>query len=329
MVERLPGIGIAGLGVLVAWGVSSAVPGLPLLTVAVVIGVVIGNTTGVRQYTQTALRPGFEFSAKTLMRTGIVLLGLQLSLVDLAGLGWVSLLLIVGLVVVSFLAVWLLGRAFRLPGEQSVLIAAGYSICGASAIGAMASVTGTKPRDTATPVALVTLCGTLAIFALPLLQGPLGLGDEAFGHWVGAGVHDVGQVVATAGGVGSAALGAAVLIKLVRVLMLAPMVAVVGAIHRGRSDAPKNGKRPPLVPLFIVGFLVAAGLRTLGVLPESVLAAAEALQHALLGAALVALGANIKIGTLLTTDLKALAMGLTSWLVVAALALGTILLMPA
>lgn len=327
--QYLPGIAVAALGVLVAWGASTAIGGLPMLTVAVVVGIVIGNVTGVRQYTETSLKPGFAFSAKTLMRAGIVLLGLQVSLLDVAGLGWVTLLLVVGLVALSFVLIWLLGLAFRLPGPQPVLIASGYAICGASAIGAVASVTGAKSKDTATPVALVTLCGTLAIFVLPALQGPLGLDDTAFGHWVGAGVHDVGQVVATAGSVGSAALGAAILVKLTRVLMLAPLVAVVGAVYRRRSGEAADGARPPLVPLFVVGFLAASVLRTTGVLPGEVLEAAAFVQHALLGAALVALGASIKIGRLLTTDLKALVMGLLAWCLIGGLALGAVLLMPA
>ncbi|KOG86582.1 membrane protein, partial [Streptomyces varsoviensis] len=108
----------------------------------------------------------------------------------------------------------------------------GYSICGASAIGAVSEVTGSDEEDVATSVALVTLCGTLAIAVLPLLHHPLGLDGTQFGRWVGASVHDVGQVVATAQTAGPAALGEAVLVKLMRVALLAPLVAAVALAVR-------------------------------------------------------------------------------------------------
>ena len=136
-----------------------------------------------------------------------------------------------------------------LPGDQPLLIATGYSICGASAIGAVSEATDSDERDAATSVALVTLCGTLAIAVLPLLQQPLGLSDAEFGRWVGASVHDVGQVVATAQTAGSDALGEAVLVKLMRVALLAPLVAAwpcpyaaVGAALRRRGSGCRSSR---------------------------------------------------------------------------------------
>src|SRR5690606_3789245 len=117
-----------------------------------------------------------------------------------------------------------------------------------------------KDREAATPVALVTLCGTLAIAVLPALWHPLGLTADEFGHWVGAGVHDVGQVVATAQIAGTSALAIAVIIKLTRVLMLAPMVSVASLVVHRRGSAEISSKRPPILPLFVAGFLAAVVL---------------------------------------------------------------------
>ncbi|MFD1572659.1 putative sulfate exporter family transporter [Agromyces cerinus subsp. nitratus] len=108
-------------------------------------------------------------------------------------------------------------------------------MCGASAIGAMGAAVRARDEEQAVPVALVTLCGTLAIAVLPALWHPLGLSNVQFGHWVGAGVHDVGQVVATAQIAGTAALAVAVVVKLTGVLMLAPMVAITAAVERRRA----------------------------------------------------------------------------------------------
>ncbi|WP_370448720.1 YeiH family protein [Cryobacterium sp. TMT1-3] len=103
-----------------------------------------------------------------------------------------------------------------MPGHEPLLIATGFSICGASAIGAMSGVVKARDDETATPIALVTLCGTLAIAVLPLLWHPLGLSALQFGHWVGAGVHDVDQVVAIAQIAGSTVLAVALVVKLPR-----------------------------------------------------------------------------------------------------------------
>ena len=175
------------------------------------------------------------WSGKHLMRAGIVLLGFQLALADVLGLGWKGVGLIALVVAGSFGGTYLIAKALKLPGDQPVLLASGFSICGASAIGAMSHARGSS-KDAPIPVALVTLCGTLAIAVLPLANTWLHLNELDFGRWVGASVHDVGQVVATAQGAGITALGAAVVVKLVRVLMLAP-ISVLGSIsaaHAGR-----------------------------------------------------------------------------------------------
>jgi len=245
ILAMLPGLAAAFAAVLVAGMVHLAVPAVPLLTAAVLLGIIVGQVPHFAPPLDRALRPGIRFSTKTLMRMGIVLLGLKLSLLDIAGLGVVAILAIVALVVVTFFGTWGLGVLLRLPGSQPLLVAAGFSICGASAIGAMSSATRSKPEEQATPVALVTLCGTLAIALLPALRGPLGLSNAEFGHWVGASVHDVGQVVATAQTAGSAALAIAVVVKLTRVLMLAPMVTTASLLLRHREAVAARAASAP------------------------------------------------------------------------------------
>lgn len=321
----MPGLVVAASAALVAWLVHLAVPALPILTAAVALGIVVGQVPALQPALAGRLAPGLRVAARTLLRLGIVLLGLKLSLVDIAGLGWVTILTTVAVVVVTFAGTIGLGRALGLPGHQPVLVAAGFSICGASAIGAMAATVRARDEEQAVPVALVTLCGTLAIAVLPALWHPLGLSATGFGHWVGAGVHDVGQVVATAQIAGPAALAVAVVVKLTRVLMLAPMVAITAAVERRRAIEP-TGPRPPIVPLFIAGFLAAVLLNTFVPLPEPLLAGADLVQTALLATALFALGASIRVVELVHTGWRALVVGLTSWVLVAALAYGAVLL---
>ena len=321
----LPGLVVAASAALVSWLVHLAVPAVPILTAAVALGIVVGQVPALRPTLDGALRPGLRLAARALLRLGIVLLGLKLSLVDIASLGWLTIVTTVAVVVLTFAGTIGLGRAMGLTGHQPLLVASGFSICGASAIGAMGAAVRARHEEQAVPVALVTLCGTLAIAVLPVLWHPLGLSATGFGHWVGAGVHDVGQVVATAQLAGTAALAVAVVVKLTRVLMLAPMVAITAAIERRRAtDA--SGPRPAIVPLFVVGFLAAVVLNSFVPLPESVLTAADLIQTALLATALFALGASIRLAELARTGWRALVTGLVSWALIAVLAYFTVLL---
>jgi uncharacterized membrane protein YadS len=142
----------------------------------------------------------------------------------------------------------------------------------------------------------------------------------------------VGQVVATAQTMGAAALAVAIVVKLTRVLMLAPMVAIASIQTRRRTSVPElvegksEGKNPPIVPLFIVGFVVAVLVRSFVPLPVEVLAAADILQSALLAAALFAIGASLRLERLARSGVRALGAGLVSWVVILGLALGVVYL---
>jgi uncharacterized integral membrane protein (TIGR00698 family) len=314
------------------------------MTLAVVLGVLAANLPGTGVWTAGRARPGLDFAGKHLMRGGIILLGLKVSIMDVLGLGWLALVLIAGVVAASFGGTYLISRLFRLPPVTSLLVATGFSICGASAIGAMAAVRRIRHVDTVLPVALVTLCGTLAIGVLPLFVHPLQLSPAAFGAWTGASVHDVGQVVATAQTAGTAALGVAVVVKLTRVLLLAPVAAIAGVHQRlavrdragaGAGDRGRHGGRrcrgqaPAVVPLFVLGFIAMVGLRSTGWLTAGWLEAGAALQDILLGAALFGLGSAVRIRTLLLTGGRALLAALASWLLIALLGLAAALLITA
>ncbi|WP_405021390.1 putative sulfate exporter family transporter [Kitasatospora sp. NBC_00070] len=320
-----PGLALAATGVAAAWGLHRVLPAVPLLTAAVLLGVTAGQLPALRPLVTGPAKAGLALAARRLMRAGIVLLGLRLGLRDVLGLGWATVLMVLAVVAATFAGTWWLGRRLGLPGDQPLLIATGYSICGASAIGAVGQATGSDEEDIATSCALVTLCGTLAIAVLPLLQGPLGLDAGEFGRWVGAGVHDVGQVVATAQTGGPVALREAVLVKLIRVAMLAPLVAGV-AMSRRRLGRSAGTARPAVVPLFVVGFLGMVLLNSAGALPAAGLVVAGHAQELLLAAALFALGSAVRLGALARTGGRVALLGLAAWVLIAGAAYGGVLL---
>ncbi|MFE2406735.1 YeiH family protein [Kitasatospora sp. NPDC059408] len=334
-----PGLLLAAAGVGAALAVHAAVPAVPKLTAAVVLGMAAAHLPGLRPVVRGVARPGLSTAGKRLMRLGIVLLGLKLSLGDVLGLGWATVAMVITVVAATFGGTLWLGRRLGLPGDQPLLIATGYSICGASAIGAVSQASGSDEEDVAASVALVTLCGTLAIAVLPLLQHPLGLGEVEFGRWVGASVHDVGQVVATAQTGGPGALREAVLVKLMRVVLLAPLVAGVAVAVRRRQrwnkeniagptakESVKSDTRPPIVPLFVAGFLAMIVLRTTGVLPERALTVAGDAQELLLAAALFGLGSAVHLPTMVRTGGRIALLGLGSWVMVAGVSYAGVLL---
>lgn len=334
-VNRFPwiaGVVISAAAALLAWGIHVLIPAIPLLTAAVALGIVVAQIPPARREIVGSLAPGLSVASKRFMRLGIVLLGLKLSLIDIARLGWLTILLVVALVLLTFVGTYWLGRLAKLPHHEPLLIATGFSICGASAIGAMSGAVKAKDSDAATPVALVTLCGTLAIAVLPIFWHPLGFTADQFGHWVGASVHDVGQVVATAQLAGTSSLAIAVVIKLTRVLMLAPMVSIASLAVRQRdlrassnveadpAVEAKPARRPPIVPLFVAGFLLAVAIRSFVPLPEAVVSIADIVQTALLAMALFGLGTGVRVKELVSTGWRSLLVGLASWAFIAVLA---------
>jgi uncharacterized integral membrane protein (TIGR00698 family) len=313
----------AAAAVALAFVINGWFPAISPLTVAVLMGVVVGNA-GV---SLRRLRPGLRFAVKHLLRVGVVLLGLRLAVPDVIRLGGAALVMVMVIVVITFFGTQLLGRWMGVSPGTSLLVAAGFSICGASAVAAMDGVTRSEEDDVVTAIVLVTLFGCLAIVVLPLLQHPLGLSDVEFGLWAGASVHDVAQTVATASVVGPSALAAAVVVKLTRVVLLAPMVAGVSLWRRRGETAVYGTRRPPLVPLFVVGFLAMVGLRSTGLIPEQVLASAQVIESIVLAAALFGLGAGVHLRTLARTGGRATLLGLCSWGLVATIAYGGVLLL--
>ncbi|MGP9844146.1 YeiH family protein [Brachybacterium sp. 107] len=318
----LPGLALS-LGVAVlAQLVAPFVPGVSALIIAIIVGITLANTAGL----PAPVVPGTDFSAKKLLRAGIVLLGLQLVLGDILALGVPMLLVVVCVVVGGIFGTIALGRLLKVDPRLTLLIGCGFSICGAAAVAAAAGVT--DPEDeheekTVTAVALVVIFGTLMIALLPAAATLMGLSARSSGLWAGASIHEIAQVVAAGGVLGGGALTVAVIVKLARILMLAPVMAVLGA--RERSHGTADGKRPPLVPLFVLGFLAMVLLRSVVPLPEVVLTIGGLLQTTLLAAAMFALGTGVKVRKLIHVGARPFVLAALATLLVAAIALGGVL----
>jgi uncharacterized integral membrane protein (TIGR00698 family) len=311
---------LAAAGASVA--VNTVVPIASPLLVAILAGVAWRTARG----TTASWAPGVGLAGRHLLRVGIVLLGLQVSLVTVAGLGPATLALVATAVGVTFAATAWLGRRLGLGAEQSLLVAAGFSICGAAAVAAAEGVTDSDEEEVATAVALVVVFGTGMIVALPVLAAVLGLTPTVAGVWIGASTHEVAQVVAAAGLVGAEALAVAVTVKLARVALLAPVMGVLAVRERRRLRRLPGGagvdvRLPPAVPLFVVGFLVAMAVRTTGLIPEPALAVLGHAQQLLLAAAMFALGLGVDLRALAIVGRRPLVLGAAATLLIGAIGL--------
>ena len=297
------------------------------LVASLVLGVLIGNMISMPQ----TFISGQKFAAKKVLRFGIVLLGTQLALKQVVDLGGRELIVVVAVVALTFLGTLWLGPRLGVSKSLSLLIATGFSICGASAVAAMEGVVEAEEEEVTYAIALVTLCGSLAIVLLPLLRNVLGLSDpQLFGSWVGASVHDVAQVIATSSTGGDPAVQSATVVKLSRVVLLAPLVACVSIWVRRSSSglvakkekAEKADKRSiSIVPLFVIGFLVMIAVRTTGVIPDNWLSKLKTIEQICLASALVGLGSDVRIARLIKVGGRPLLLALISWFGIAVVSL--------
>lgn len=320
-----PGLALIGAIVLASFALNHFLAAVSPLTSSVALGFLVVNLVGWPAWAE----PGTRLAARGLLRTGVALLGMDLSLQALIDLGPGGALAVIAVVTVTIVGVTLLARWFGLSQDLGLLIGVGFGICGASAVAAVRPQTDATEQEASYAVGLVAICGTLSIGVLPLIGAALGLSDHMFGLWAGAAVHDVGQVVATASTRGDAALRAAVIVKLARVALLAPVVLIMSVRHRRRAaDGHTHAARVPLVPGFVLGFLALAAINSTGVVPASVTADVAFAGKVLIAFGLAALGLGVRWHELRKVGSKPLALGLLAWVLVAGVALLAVHLLP-
>ncbi|KAM9867107.1 hypothetical protein ACIFOC_00022 [Leucobacter aridicollis] len=346
-----PGLLICLAAAGASYAAGAALPGVSPMIIAIALGIVAANT----EVLPRAATPGIDFSAKKLLRAGIVFLGLQLVLGDIVALGAPMLAVIVCVVAGGLFGTVALGRLLKVPTQLTLLIACGFSICGAAAVAGAAGVTDPDDENeqaTVTAVALVVIFGTIMIPLVPFLGPLIGLTSDQTGMWAGASIHEIAQVVAVGGILGGTALTLAVVVKLARVLLLAPIMAVLSVrirrAARARAalagtqsgagtdadsvPAPLEGhagsqpKLPPIVPPFIIGFLAMVLLRSFAPLPDGVLATGQLLQTVLLSAAMFGLGCGVRVKSLVQVGFRPFVLAALATVLVAAIAYAGVLL---
>jgi uncharacterized integral membrane protein (TIGR00698 family) len=296
--------------------VNLLAPAVSAMLVAIVLGAILANVVPPEGRFFAVVGPGLAIASRRLLRLGVVLLGLQLVLGDIVALGWPIVAGVVAIVGGTMVITIGLGRLLRVGPTQTLLIAGGFSICGAAAVAGFDGVLAKrKDAEAATAVALVVIFGTGMIALMPALALLFGLDARTAGIWTGASTHEVAQVVAAAGIIGPDALKVAVAVKLARVLMLAPVLAIV-ALRQRSLGLTAGGKRPPLVPLFVAGFVAMVALRSAGVVAPVIVDLGKIGQNWLLAAAMFALGTSVHSTVLRRTGKRPLLLATAATVVV-------------
>jgi len=322
--KYLPGLAIIAALVTVAFEINHYQKAVSPLALCVAFGFLVANFISWPAYAA----PATSLASKKLMRIGVALLGAQVSVVSLKEIGVKGVITVV--IVVSFTIFGILGlsKLFKMSGDLGLLIGVGFGVCGATAVAAIRPQTRATEEETSYAIGLISLCGTLSIFILPLLGHAMGLDARQFGSWAGAAVHDVGQVVATASVWGGDASQYAIVVKLARVCLLAPIVLVLSIRHRrwltSEGKTQVDGVKVPLIPYFVLGFIAVAIIFNVWKLPTRLVEDIVFSSKLLLGAGLVALGSGVRWKAIRAIGPRPMAMGMLAWVIVGGVALAAV-----
>jgi len=341
-----PGVALALVIGLAATVVGREVPVVGGPVPAVVLGALVGWLVRRRRHREGTgagsggdlglLQPGVKFASSRVLQFAVVLLGAQLSIAEVLRIGGETLPVMLTTLVVCLVAAWGIGRLLRVSSALRTLIGVGTGICGASAIAAVTPVIGAVSADVAYAMSTIFLCNIAAVFVFPLVGHALGLSQHAFGVFAGTAVNDTSSVVATATVYGRQATDTAVVVKLVRTLMIIPIVVglaglearrtsreqVASGVDTARAGGVRGFRVFRLVPWFLIGFLVVVLLRTLGVLPAAAAPGFSTAATFLITVALAAIGVSTDFGALRRAGFRPMLLGIALWVLVAGTSLG-------
>jgi uncharacterized integral membrane protein (TIGR00698 family) len=321
---------IIAVGVALAFLINSFQGAISPLFISLLLGLLITNTIG---WNESEV---MNFVAKRALRLGVVLLGFQISLDQLVDIGLKGILAVTIVVIGVFAGIRWMTRRLGLSKSLSTFIASGFAICGATAIAAVSSTLlkgkseserAERERDISYAVAIVALCGTLSIFVLPFIASLLGLSDSTTGAWIGAAVHDVGQVVATAALVSDEAVESSIIVKLTRVVMLIPLVLFLAKESARESATESDTSKVALrksLPVFVLFFVLIAVVNNIANFDPVLVDAGKEGSKIFLSLGLFAMGLGVKWTSISKLGSRPLLIGISLWVLSAAFALGVV-----
>ena len=298
--------------------------GISPLVVGIVIGIIFANT--IHHTMPNSWESGITFSAKKILRFAIVFYGFRITFQQIAEVGMEGFLVSLIMLSTTFvLGTWLGTQIFKMDSDTSMLTAAGASVCGAAAVLATEPVVKAEEHKAAIAVSMVVLFGTISMFLYPILfsSGILDMSAKEFGIYVGGTIHEVAQVVAVPAsvpGLGIEAANSAVIVKMTRVIMIAPMLIILGIYlsYHAKKSGEEGAVVKLVIPWFAVYFIGVAGFNSFGLVPENIVNTINQIDTFLLTMAMTALGIGTRFAKFKGLGLAPLytALSMFAWLVI-------------
>lgn len=322
-ISRTPGLAVALVIAVVATLLGRIAPVIGGPVFAILLGMLA--TLAVPTLRGERYGPGSAFAGRTVLQLSIVILGTGLSLQQVVKVGGSSLPVMLGTLTVALGGAYLIGRALRIDSDARILIGVGTGICGASAIAAATAVIKPKEADVAYAIGTIFTFNIAAVLLFPPIGHLIGMSGESFGLWSGTAINDTSSVVAAAYSFGDGAGPHAIVVKLTRSLMIIPIVMAL-AYLKARRDRTAAGtgalKLKQLVPLFLIGFVLAAALDTIGAIPTSWHPHLSDLGTFLITLALAGIGLGLRFAQMRKAGPRPLLLGALLWACVALTSLG-------
>jgi len=322
--SRAPGLLLAVAIALLAWWLGRLVPLIGGPVFGILLGIAVRNTVS----PDARFTPGIAFGGKQVLQWSIIALGFGLSLTQVAKTGLESLSVTLVTLTVAFLSAWALGRWLGVHDKLKILIGVGTAICGGSAIAAVTPIIKPDEHDTAFAISTIFLFNVVAVLLFPLLGHLLHLSDLGFGLWAGTAINDTSSVVAAGYSYSSAAGDYATIVKLTRATLIIPICLILAFAVAAREK--KNGAADfslrRIFPWFILWFLVASGIRTVGLIPAALLPMLHDLAEFLIIVALTAIGLSANLRRMIASGARPILLGLGVWAAVSVSSLAVQLL---
>lgn len=315
------GFGFALVVAIVAMLVGGQFPLIGAPVTAIILGMLIKNLGSVN----AVFKPGLQFSSKYILQFSIVGLGFGLSLKQVVNTGVESLTVTITTILAAVIAAWVISKALRISKNLNILIGVGTAICGGSAIAAVTPIIKAEEHETAFAIATIFIFNVIAVFIFPAFGHWYGMSDTGFGMWAGTAINDTSSVVAAAYSYSAQAGDYATIVKLTRATLIIPicLILIVLQVWTSKKSKSSNLNLRRIFPWFILWFVVAAAIRSSGLIPEFLDMPIDFIANFSMVIALAAIGLSSDLSLMKRAGLRPVLLGLGVWAAVVISSLAT------
>ncbi|HEX2985831.1 MAG TPA: YeiH family protein [Caproiciproducens sp.] len=320
IINKAPGILLAAVIAIPAWLLGKVFP----IVGSPVLGILFGMVLAFWKR-PVIFDNGVKYTSKKLLQYSIILLGFDMNLFNVFKVGSQTLILMCFTLTAAFATAFIAGKLLKVDGKTATLVGVGTSICGGSAIAAVAPVINADDEEVAHSISTIFLFNVIAAFLFPFLGHVLGMTDHSFGLWAGTAVNDTSSVVAAGYSFSNAAGNLAVIVKLTRTLMIVPVTLMLALYTSRKSVGNKQGSSyhiAKIFPWFVLGFVAASVINTFVPMPQGVGSFLAQVGKFVIVMAMASIGLNTNVVKLVKSGGKPILLGFICWVVLSLTSLG-------